>query len=157
MTLITRRNAIHSTLASAAAFPFAGRAFAENQALPKPHHTPRAKHVIVLYMSGAYSHVDTFDPKPRLFRDHDVSIGPELRAAVSGQPKTERFLKAPLWRFRPNKECGTEVSDLFPYIRDVMHEVALIRSMHSDHRDHGEATLQLHTGSTTVAMPSPSL
>ena len=105
-------------------------------------------------MSGAYSHVDTFDPKPRLIRDHDVSIGPELRAAVSGQAKTERFLKAPLWRFRPNKKCGTEVSDLFPHLREVMHEVALVRSMHSDHRDHGEATLQLHTGSTTIAMPS---
>jgi hypothetical protein len=154
MTLITRRNAIRSTFASAAAFPFAGPAIAGSQALPKPHHTPRAKHVILLYMSGAYSHVDTFDPKLRLIRDHDVSIGPELRAAVSGQPKTDRFLKAPLWRFRPNRKCGTEVSDLFPYIRDVMHEIALIRSMHSDHRDHGEATLQLHTGSTTVAMPS---
>jgi len=110
--------------------------------------------VIVLYMSGAYSHVDTFDPKPRLTRDHDVAIGPELRAAVSGQPKAERFLKAPLWKFRPNEHCGTEVSDLFPHIRSVMHEIALIRSMHADHRDHGEATLQLHTGSTSVAMPS---
>ena len=123
-------------------------------AVSSPHHSPRAKQVIVLYMSGGYSHVDTFDPKPRLTREHDTSIGPELQGAVSGQPAVDRYLKAPLWRFRPNERCGTEVSDLFPYIREVMHEVALIRSMHSDHRDHGEATLQLHTGSTSVAMPS---
>ena len=119
-----------------------------------PHITPRAKHVIVLYMSGGFSHVDPFDPKPRLTREHDRSIGTEEKAAVSGTLRVERFLKAPLWDFRPNRHCGTEVSDLFPFIREQMHEAALIRSMHADHRDHGEATLQLHTGSTGFAMPS---
>ncbi|MEM7011396.1 MAG: DUF1501 domain-containing protein, partial [Verrucomicrobiota bacterium] len=112
------------------------------------HHEPRAKHVIVLYMSGGYSHVDTFDPKPRLRRDHDVSIG------TSPGKSFERFLKGADWEFRPNPICGTEVSDLFPNIRGIMHEAALIRSMQCDHRDHGEATLQLHTGSTGFAMPS---
>ncbi len=121
---------------------------------PRPHFTPRAKHVIVLYMSGGFSHVDTFDPKPRLTREHDQSIGIEDKASVSSQPKVERFLKAPLWEFRPNRHCGTEVSDLFPHIREQMHEAALIRSMRADHRDHGEATLQLHTGSTGFALPS---
>jgi hypothetical protein len=121
---------------------------------PRPHHAPTAKQIIVLYMSGGYSHVDTFDPKPRLTRDHDLSIGIESRAAVSGSPKTDRFLKAPLWDFHPNAHCGTEVSDLFPYLREQMHEAALIRSMNCDHRDHGEATLQLHTGSTGFALPS---
>ena len=121
---------------------------------PSVHHEPLAKHVIVLYMSGGYSHLDTFDPKPRLVRDHDTSIGMEEVAVAASQPKVERFLKAPLWKFRPNPHCGTEVSDLFPHVRGVMHRAALVRSMQSDHRDHGEATLQLHTGSTTVAMPS---
>ena len=143
----TRRDALQASLGAAVAGSLA-------QAASPPHFSPRAKQVVVLYMSGGYSHVDTFDPKPRLIRDHDISIGPELSGAVSGQPAADRFLKAPLWRFRPNEKCGTEVSDLFPHIREVMHEVALIRSMHSDHRDHGEATLQLHTGSTSVAMPS---
>ncbi|UUO07730.1 DUF1501 domain-containing protein [Blastopirellula sp. J2-11] len=120
-----------------------------------PQHFPaQAKHVIVLYMSGGYSHVDTFDPKPVLTQKHDQSIGLEPKVIVTGMPKIDRFLKAPAWKFRPNRQCGTEVSDLFPHIRDVMHEVALIRSMNSDHSDHGEATLQLHTGSTSVAMPS---
>lgn len=150
---LTRRDLIASSFAGASAMSSsavdAGPADAK-----QPHHRPLAKHVVVLYMSGGYSHVDSFDPKPRLIRDHDRSIGSELNGAVSGQPKVERFLKAPLWRFRPNSQCGTEVSDLFPHIRDVMHEAALIRSMHADHRDHGEATLQLHTGSTGAAMPS---
>jgi len=119
-----------------------------------PHHLPTAKHVVILYMSGGYSHVDTFDPKPRLTRDHDHSIGLEDVPQAVGFPRLQRYLKAPLWKFTANRHCGTEVSDLFPHLRDMMHEVALIRSMQCDHRDHGEATLQLHTGSTGVAMPS---
>ena len=154
-----RREALRQGLAACAALGTSAygisRATAAAAAeLPLAHRPARAKHVIVLYMSGGYSHVDTFDPKPLLTSKHDQSIGFEKEAQVSGQPPVERFLKAPLWKFRPNRHCGTEVSDLFPRIRDVMHEVALIRSMNSDHRDHGEATLQLHTGSTTVAMPS---
>ena len=100
-------------------------------------------------MSGGYSHVDTFDPKPRLAAEHDTSIGYEF-----GRPNFDRYLKAANWQFRPNANCGTEVSDLFPHIRQQMHECALIRSMNCDHIDHGEATLQLHTGSTGFAMPS---
>lgn len=150
VTTHTRRDVLKTALAGTTILA-GGRTFAA----PKvSHHSARTKQVIVLYMSGGYSHVDTFDPKPRLTREHDLSIGPEIEAAVSSQPKVERFLKAPLWRFAANKSCGTEVSDLFPHIRKQMHEVALIRSMHCDHRDHGEATLQLHTGSTGIAMPS---
>lgn len=148
--LISRRQLLQAGLGTSAGLWLPRVLPAE---LAAPHHRPRAKHVIMLYMSGGYSHVDTFDPKPELTKRHDQSIGNENKAAVSGQPKVERYLKAPLWKFRPNRECGTEVSDLFPEIRKQMHEVALIRSMNCDHRDHGEATLQLHTGSTTAAMP----
>ncbi len=144
----SRRQMLRSTALGA------GAAAVPNLAGAAPHERAHAKHVIVLYMSGGYSHVDTFDPKPRLFREHDQSIGLERKAGVSSQPKVERFLKAPLWAFRHNRHCGTEVSDLFPHIREQMHEIALIRSMHADHRDHGEATLQLHTGSTGFALPS---
>ncbi len=91
-------------------------------AVENAHHRPQAKHVIVLYMSGGYSHLDTFDPKPRLTRDHDISIG-----ATPDRKDFERYLKAPLWDFHPNKKCGTEVSDLFPHLREVMHDAALIR------------------------------
>lgn len=149
-TSINRRTLLQAGLGSTASLLLPSISPA---ALAGPHHRPQAKHVIMLYMSGGYSHVDTFDPKPELTKRHDQSIGDERKAAVSGQPINNRFLKAPLWKFRPNEACGTQVSDLFPHIREMMHEVALIRSMNSDHRDHGEATLQLHTGSTTTAMP----
>ncbi len=146
--LLTRRELFAGTLATTA---FGATSPA---GVVGPHHKPLAKHVIFLYMSGAYSHVDTFDPKPRLTRDHDVSIGKGDPNAPTSAPEKEKFLKAPLWAFKPNPRCGTEVSDLFPHIREVMDSATLIRSMHCDHNDHGEATLQLHTGSTTIPMPS---
>jgi hypothetical protein len=152
---LSRREALGAAVVGLGTAALPGSMLSASESVTRrPHHAPKAKHVIVLYMSGGYSHVDTFDPKPRLIRDHDLPIGTELRAAVSGQPKADRYLKAPLWKFRPNRHCGTEVSDLFPHLREVMHEVALIRSMHADHRDHGEATMQLHTGSTGAALPS---
>ena len=150
-TQADRRNILRRGLTSCLAM---GTATRWASASDRVNHPTKAKHVIILYMSGGFSHVDTFDPKPKLTRDHNQSIGSEAKSAVSGQPPIERFLKAPLWKFQPNRQCGTQVSDLFPHIRSQMHEVALIRSMSCDHRDHGEATLQLHTGSTSVAMPS---
>lgn len=148
---LNRRELLQSGLGSAAALGASGIVQAGD---PLLHHRPLAKHVIMLYMSGGYSHVDTFDPKPTLFKKHDQSIGIEEKSSVSGAPAVQRYLKAPLWTFRPNRQCGTEVSDLLPHIREVIHEAAVIRSMNCDHSDHGEATLQLHTGSTAVAMPS---
>lgn len=150
-TSLSRRAALKTALgcgAAAAGLPSVIATGAGTEG-SQAHFKPRAKQVIVLYLSGGYSHVDTFDPKPRLNRDHDVSIGADPK-----KPDFERFLKGALWDFQPNRKCGTEVSDLFPNIREVMHDVALIRSMNCDHRDHGEATLQLHTGSTGFAMPS---
>ncbi|HCC56925.1 MAG TPA: DUF1501 domain-containing protein [Solibacterales bacterium] len=104
----------------------------------------KAKRVIFLYMPGGVSHMDSFDPKPEL-----VKAGEEKRKSPGG-----REYVRPLWNFHPNAKCGTEVSDLFPHIRDVMDEVCLIRSMHGDHNDHFQATLGIHTGSVTVARPS---
>src|SRR5204862_4236058 len=54
----------------------------------------------------------------------------------------------------PGGKCGTMVSDLLPHIRGVMDDVCLIRSMHSDHADHFQSTLGLHTGSVSFARPS---
>ena len=109
---------------------------------PKPPHAPaKAKRVIFLYLSGGVSHVDSFDPKPRL-------------RAAHGQPAPSGFFKAPSWAFKPYGRAGTEVSDLFPYTGACMDDVALIRSMRGDHNDHFEATLGIHTGSVSVPRPS---
>jgi len=122
---------------------------------PRPPHFPaKAKSVIFLYMSGGVSHVDSFDPKPRLYADHGKSVAldhPEAR----GRPGYEKlFLKRPDWTFSPHGRSGTEVSTLFPQMARCMDDVALIRSMHTSHSNHYNATLGMHTGSFTFARPS---
>ena len=119
-----------------------------------PHFKPRAKNVILLFMTGGVSHVDTFDPKPRLAAD----VGREVKfdhPEIKNRPGYERiFLKRPQWEFKPHGRCGTEVSSLFPHVGDCMDDIALVRSMNTDHSNHYNATLGMHTGSFAFARPS---
>jgi hypothetical protein len=120
---------------------------------PKPpHFPPRAKRVILLYMSGGVSHVESFDPKPGLFRDAGKTLAVDEFQGRKGDFKM--FLKRPQWEFSAHGRCGTEVSALFPHIAKCADDLCVIRSMHSDHTNHYEATLGIHTGSFTFARPS---
>jgi hypothetical protein len=120
----------------------------------KPHFPAKAKSVIFLFMSGGVSHVDSFDPKPKLVADHGKSVAldhPETR----DRPGYEKlFLKKPNWEFAPRGKSGIEVSALFPRLADRIDDVALIRSMHTGHSNHYNATLGMHTGSFAAARPS---
>ena len=120
----------------------------------KPHHPPKAKAVIFLFMSGGVSHVDSFDPKPKLTENHGKSVTfdhPETR----NRPGYEKlFLKKPDWKFAPRGKSGIETSDLFPHLAKRIDDVALIRSMHTSHSNHYNATLGMHTGSFAFARPS---
>ena len=159
----TRRGFVRSFVAGSALMPgIVSQLLAEDAArgesdplAPKhPHFTPRAKRVIFLFMSGGVSHVDTFDPKPRLTADHGKQVTldhPETR----GRPGYEKlFLKKPQWEFHKHGTCGTEVSTMFPHVAGCVDDIALIRSMHCDHSNHYNATLGMHTGSFNFARPS---
>ncbi len=120
---------------------------------PKETHFPaKAKRVIFLYMSGGVSHVDSWDPKPKLFADVGKTIPVNEFQGRKGD--FSMFLKRPQWEFKPHGQCGTEVSDLFPHMAECVDDLCVIRSMKSDHTNHYEATLGIHTGSFTFARPS---
>jgi hypothetical protein len=106
----------------------------------------------MLYMTGGVSHVDTFDPKPKLMAHHGQSITVDNWQGKQGDFK--RFLKRPDWAFRAGGQCGTEVSELFPQVREVVDDLCVIRSMESNHTNHYESTLGMHTGSWSFARPS---
>src|SRR5947209_5612955 len=77
---------------------------------PRPPHLPaRAKRAIFLYMTGGVSHVDTFDPKPRLAARNGRTITVDNWQGRLGT--FTRYLSGPRWPFRPGGRCGTEVSD----------------------------------------------
>lgn len=128
---------------------------ATNPVAPRePHFPAKAKSVIFLFMSGGVSHIDSFDPKPQLVADHGKQVTfdhPETR----NRPGYEKiFLKRPDWKFSPHGQSGIEVSDLFPHIANQVDDIALIRSMHTSHSNHYNATLGMHTGSFAFARPS---
>jgi Protein of unknown function (DUF1501) len=120
---------------------------------PKPtHFRAKAKRVIFLYMSGGVSHVDSWDPKPRLFADAGKTVPVDEFQGRKGDYKM--FLKRPEWEFAPHGKSGIEVSSLFPQMAECVDDLCVIRSMKSDHTNHYEATLGIHTGSFTFARPS---
>ncbi len=85
---------------------------------PRPgHFAPKARRVIFLYMTGGVSHVDSFDPKPKLFASANKTVRVNN---FQGRPGDfTLYLKSPQFAFRPGGSCGTEVSDLFPHMRSV--------------------------------------
>ena len=117
-----------------------------------PHFPAKAKRVIFLYMSGGVSHVDSWDPKPRLFADAGKTVSVNEFQGRKGDFKM--FAKRPQWEFSRHGRCGTEVSSLFPHMAECVDDLCVIRSMTSEHTNHYEATLGIHTGSFTFARPS---
>ena len=154
----SRRHFLSSAVVGTALFPGIVQQLLADEGDPlsvrPPHFPARAKRVIFLFMTGGVSHVDSFDPKPALFRDH----GKELKLdhpEIKDRAGYERiFLKRPQWEFAPRGECGTEISTLFPHIAGCVDDIALIRSMHTSHSNHYNATLGMHTGSFAQSRPS---
>ena len=148
-----RRNVLKSLIGSSALFSGIVSqllAASEDPLAPKGTHFPaRAKRVIFLFSTGGVSHMDTFDPKPALFAADGKTMG--VGGGLSNQ---QRVLQRPLWKYQPGGTCGTQVSDLFPHIREQMDDICLIRSMQSNDNEHYQATLAIHTGSFFFSRPS---
>ena len=124
----------------------------ENPLAPKqPHFPARAKRIVFLFMKGGPSHVDTFDPKPLLDRDHGKPLPFDLPRVVFA--KQGNLLKSP-WKFRQYGESGLPVSDLFPRVAEMVDDLCILRSVHGTNPAHGGALLKLHTGSDQFVRPS---
>ncbi len=119
--------------------------------LRAPHHAARAKRVIFLFMKGGPSHLDTFDYKPRLQRDHGQPY-PFDRPRVTFAP-TGNLLGSP-WRFRRHGASGSWVSSLFPNVARCVDDMCFVHSLHGTNAAHGGAVLKLHTGSDNFVRPS---
>jgi hypothetical protein len=139
------------TLALAALLAEESRGDGALRARPGPHLRQRARRVVFLFMKGGPSHVDTFDPKPLLDRDHGKPLPFEKPRVQFG--KTGSLLKSP-WTFRRYGESGTPVSELFPHVARHADDICFIHSLHGTNAAHGGAVLKLHTGSDTFVRPS---
>lgn len=111
---------------------------------PKPPHFPaRAKRVVHIFAQGAPSQIDTWDPKPALAR-YDGQALPGMQGVAMASP----------FKFQKNGKSGIEVSEVFPKLGEMVDDLAIVRSMHTDIPAHEVATVFMNTGSTRLARPS---
>src|SRR5580700_9543004 len=107
----------------------AGEAAGSPLSVKPPQFPARAKRLIFLFMSGGPSHVDTFDPKPRLVQDAGKPLPFEQPKLV--RTRTGNLLPSP-FPFRKHGKSGIEVSDLSPNVAQRIDDICVIRSMLAD-------------------------
>ena len=124
--------------------------------LPNFHHAPKAKRVIFLFMAGGPSHIDLFDPKPKLNELDGKKIPQELLkdhqqfALIRGTPN----LKGSPYAFRQHGQSGTVISELMPHLSKLADELTVIRSMHTDTNVHDPGVNFMNCGTLLGDRPT---
>ncbi len=116
-----------------------------------PHFPAKAKSVIFLFMDGGPSQMDTFDPKPRLDREHGQPI--KVKVEPTQFNNVGMVMKCP-WKFRHRGKSGIPISDLFPHLSECADDLAVIRSMVSNFSEHTNANYFFHSGHGQQGRPS---
>ncbi len=120
------------------------------------HHAPKAKRVIFLFMAGGPSHIDLFDPKPKLNELDGKKIPQELLkdhqqfALIRGTPN----LKGSPYSFRQHGQSGLVISELLPHLSKVADELTVIRSMHTDTNVHDPGVNFMNCGTLLGDRPT---
>jgi hypothetical protein len=115
----------------------------------------KAKHVIYLFMAGAPSQLDLFDPKPALTKHDGQDIPEELIkgerfAFIKGTPK----LLASPFQFARHGRSGAEISELLPHLAGIADDIAIVRSMRTTQFNHAPAQIFMNTGHQVIGRPS---
>ncbi|MDD9865576.1 MAG: DUF1501 domain-containing protein, partial [Verrucomicrobiales bacterium] len=111
----------------------------------------KAKHVILCYMSGGVSQVDSFDPKPKLRELHGKPMPVKVERT---QFNRNGNVMASPFEFKKHGQSGLEVSSMFPQLSTVADELAVIRSMTSKVNEHAQGNYAFHTGFPFMGHPS---
>jgi hypothetical protein len=122
------------------------------------HFAPTAKRIIYLFMSGAPSHIDLFDPKPKLAEltgtdlPASVRMGQRITGMTSGQKHL--FCVGSPFKFPKYGQCGMELSEILPHIGGVADEITLIRALHTEPINHDPAVTYMATGNQQPGRPT---
>ena len=123
----------------------------EGAKLKKLHHQPRVKNVIFCFMSGGVSHVDSFDPKPRLNRDHGKPMPVTIERT---QFNNNGNIMGSPFKFQKFGESGLSVSSMFPFVAQQADELAVVRSITTPVNEHAQGNFFIHSGFPTMGYPS---
>ncbi len=121
----------------------------------EPHFKPRAKNVIFMFMEGAPSQMDLFDPKPELQKWHGKPLPPSMTKdlKLAFIKPTATVMGSP-FKFGKQGQCGMEISELLPGLSSIADDVCLVRSMYSEAFNHHPGQLFLFTGSMIGGRPT---
>jgi hypothetical protein len=161
----TRRTMLRNTAAGFGSLALSGILASQNNArastnnfgnsgeLKRLHFPQRARRIIFLFMWGGPSHVDLFDPKPRLTQHHGQLISAEAVGSKNSKGNVGSALGSP-FKFRQHGDGGVWISELFPQVAQHADRLCVINSIHTEGIAHGEALLRLHTGQANLVRPS---
>ncbi len=127
---------------------------AEPLAPKLPHHTPRARRAIFLFMSGGPSHLETFDPKPELQRLNGQRLPDSFGRVTTRRGVEKNRLLATRRTFKKYGRSGIEVSDLLPNLAACVDDLCVLRGCHGDSVTHPESVYLMNTGSVLMGRPS---
>lgn len=114
----------------------------------QPHFAPRANAMISLFMHGGPAHMDLLDPKPELSKRSGEEYSGDVKYSFVNRA-SKKLLGSP-WKFAPQGQCGTEVSELLPNIGSIVDDICVIRSMHTGFNGHEVSIRYMHAGIPAV-------
>src|SRR5947209_7816519 len=121
----------------------------------QPHFKAKAKRVIYLFMAGAPSHLELFDHKPELAKwDGKLPPADLLKNYRTAFISPGASLLGPKFKFKQVGQNGTELSELLPHLSEVVDDIAIVKSMHTDAFNHAPAQIFMNTGSQQFGRPS---
>lgn len=124
-----------------------------NPFAPRETHFPAAaKNVLVIFCSGACSHIDTFDYKPALIKMNGKPM-PGGDKLVTFQGQQGNLTQSP-WKFKPRGESGKMISDLVPHLGDLADDICFLHSIKGKTNTHGPGENYMSTGFTLDGFPS---
>jgi hypothetical protein len=119
---------------------------------PRRGHFPaRARSMVHFMQNGGPSQMDLFDPKPELQNRDGQGIPESVEIYQKGN--SDKLLASP-FRFHRRGRCGMELTEVMPYLGTIADEIALVRSMHTEHNNHTEALVMMSTGKLFQGRPS---
>jgi hypothetical protein len=150
--LLSRRDWLSRTATGKAGLALGTLLAEEARGAPRPHFPARARAVIQLFQHGGPSYVDLLDPKPELSRRNGQPM-PKYFTDLVKLTAHGNLLGSP-FRFRPAGRCGVEYSEVLPHTATCADDIAVIRSMYTEHNNHEQALWMMHTGRIVSGRPS---
>ncbi|MCC6539167.1 MAG: DUF1501 domain-containing protein [Bryobacterales bacterium] len=145
-SFLTRRNLLFGGGMGLGAAALTSLAYAQDLTPKAPHHAAKAKRCIFLLMEGGPSHIDTFDPKPKLNALHMTKFQKERTRFEANMNTGERYYVKSPFAFRRAGQLGIEINTLLENFAGVVDDVCFYRGLKADSVNHPTALYHLNTG-----------